>query len=61
MDTIVTFEGRHLADMSRDELVSMVKAMADENERLRSDVIRYQRDQVETFRKIATLTGHRVV
>lgn len=60
MKMILTFEGQDVETMSREELAKVVRYLASENERLTRENVRLRREQVDTFRRIAGLTGHRV-
>ncbi|KKA13709.1 hypothetical protein VP03_12265 [Sinorhizobium meliloti] len=60
MKTVLTFEGQDIEAMSREELAKVVRYLAAENERLTRDALRLHREQAETFRRIARVTGHRV-
>ncbi len=60
MKTVLIFDGRDTETMSREELAKVVRYLAAENESLTHENARLRRQQVDTFRRIANLTGHRV-
>lgn len=56
MKMMLTFEGQDVEAMSQEQLVSAIKFMFADNERLRREVERLNRDQVDSFRKLAAIS-----
>jgi hypothetical protein len=56
MKMMLTFEGQDVEAMSKEQLVGAIKFMFADNERLRREVERLNRNQVDSFRKLAAIS-----
>lgn len=56
MKMMLTFEGQDVETMSREQLAAAVKFLFADNERLRREVERLHRNQVDSFRKLAAVS-----
>jgi hypothetical protein len=56
MKMMLTFEGQDVETMDREQLAAAVKFLFADNERLRREVERLHRNQVDSFRQLAGLS-----
>lgn len=55
MNMVLYFEGQDIETMSREQLINALKFAFAENEKLRREVERLHRDQVDGFHKLAQM------